>query len=103
MTDGKVPQNAPTNNLPFEVALRYLKDGRKVKRSIWGGYWYLTTNVTIDHDPIINLSNSQEPSGMIIGGKMEKLIIAFLKDGQGLAAAQPYQQDLLAEDWQIVE
>ncbi|SHL17431.1 hypothetical protein SAMN05443507_1525 [Alicyclobacillus tolerans] len=30
------------------------------------------------------------------------MIVAYLRDGAGYAPAQPYQQDLLADDWEIV-
>lgn len=32
-----------------------------------------------------------------------QLIIAVLKDSDGIAPAQPYQADILAEDWEIID
>lgn len=68
----------------FGEALQALKDGKKVTRSIWSGYWEMrhVRTTAEEYDECI-------------------MIMAFLKDG-GVAPAQPYQSDLLAEDWQII-
>ncbi|MGN4667996.1 Thoeris anti-defense Tad2 family protein [Bacillus cereus group sp. MYBK234-1] len=68
-------------NLSFGDALNELRAGKKVKRSIWGGYWRIL-------NPFV---------------QGEDWIIAFLKDNKGYAPAQPYQADMLANDWMVVE
>lgn len=78
----------------FGEALQALKDGKKVTRSIWDGYWYLAKDVAILH--------AERKYGPNAVG-MSYLIIAVLNDDNGVSAAQPYQQDLLSDDWQIVE
>lgn|SRR5574341_17366 len=87
----------PNKNLPFSQALYALKQGKKVKREIWGGYWYLANEAEVNH---IRVGDNNDP---IDGCKIDKLIIAVLRDNLGCAPAQPYQQDLLAEDWEILE
>lgn len=77
----------------FSQALEALKQGKKVKRAIWGGYWYLKSNVVVDVIP----GESMDSVGVV-----RTLIVAKLKDG-GYAPATPYQGDILAEDWEIVD
>lgn len=85
--------------LTFSEALYVLKEGRKVTRAIWNGYWfYSPSGIFMDG----NVKPTPESEGLSIcfsGG----VIIAVLADGSGYAPAQPYQSDLLAEDWLIVE
>lgn len=78
----------------FGEALQALKEGKKVTRAIWGGYWRLYPAAMIAMTGI-----QSQPDGT---GIIEDIIVAHLKDGKA-APAQPYQPDLLAEDWQIVE
>lgn len=78
----------------FGEALEHLKQGKKIRRSIWGGYWMLITETYIrcENDRI-------NPAGF----RIKNLIVAALRDDKGYAAACPYQEDILAEDWLIVE
>lgn len=64
--------------LGFDKAMEALLDGKKVTRAIWQGYWEIRDT------------------------EFGNLIVAELKSG-GKAVATPYQEDLLAFDWQIVE
>lgn len=80
----------------FGEALQALKEGKHVKRSIWGGHWSLIKNAGIAGDtPMLD--------GYTRTCNMGEIIVASLRDNGGSVPAQPYQQDLLAEDWQIVE
>jgi hypothetical protein len=72
------------DNLTFGEALEALKKGKKITRATWAGYWFY-------EQPQLNVHDMMEP-----------MIIAKLKTGE-YVSAQPYQQDLLAEDWRIVE
>lgn len=63
-----------------------LKEGRKVTRKVWDGYWVVQT--------IGNLNGSPSWTG--------QFIVAYLKNG-GTAIATPYQEDMFANDWMIVE
>jgi hypothetical protein len=79
-------------NLTFGQALELLKQGKKVRRAAWGGYWFFKKSVAVD---------------VVHGDSMDSvqtmpLIVAKLKDG-GYASAQPYQADILANDWEVVE
>jgi hypothetical protein len=77
--------------MTFELALTYLKEGKKIKREHWGGYWFY------------NLVEVLEPVGEeAVKGKFEYMIVAKLADG-GYAPAQAYQEDLLSSDWEVVE
>lgn len=71
-------------NLPFGTALEFMKEGHKVARSIWGGYWKI---------------EEWEKVGFTYS---TPLIVAYLKDG-GYAPATPYQEDILAEDWEVID
>lgn len=79
----------------FGQALEHLKVGRKVKRKDWGGYWFLAENPKAEQE----LEDGYKRSFSFENG----LIVAVLKDNGGCAPAQPYQADLLAEDWMWVE
>lgn len=68
----------------FGQALEALKEGKKVKRAHWGGYWVIENWDKIDVEYVC------------------PLIVAYLKDGR-FAPASAYQEDLLAEDWSEVE
>lgn len=76
----------------FGEALQALKEGKNIKRSIWGGFWYLANNVDANHSEV----------NEIAGFDMPQMIVAVLRNNGGSAPAQPYQADLLAEDWEIV-
>jgi hypothetical protein len=78
----------------FGEALQALKEGRKIKRETWGGYWYLATNVYGEHNA---LNSARIPFGMSV------FIIAVLEYSGIKVPASPYQTDLLAEDWEILE
>lgn len=93
----QISANVPGYPLRFNfgIALMALKEGRQVKRESWGGYWSLIQNAGVSGDaPKLN--------GYSRTAHMDNIIIAVLKDNAGCAPAQPYQQDILAEDWQIV-
>lgn len=75
--------------MTFSEALEAMKQGKWVKRSAWGGYWFIHEDVYVHGDGK--------------AGRMNPMIIACLRDGGGYAPAQAYQQDLLAEDWEIVD
>lgn len=64
----------------FGMAIEALKNGLKVTREIWGGFWQIED----------------------IEGMVAPVIVAHLKTG-GKCPATAYQEDMLAEDWKIVE
>lgn len=86
----------PNKNLSFSAALYDLKQGRKIKRAHWGGYWELWNEPILKADSVIG--NGYKKSCQFMKG----LIVATLKDFGGVAPATAYQEDLLAEDWEIV-
>ncbi|MCZ7524325.1 DUF2829 domain-containing protein [Bacillus pacificus] len=65
-----------------------LMKGRKVTRVVWGGYWCKQV--------LLGKQDTKLPewSG--------QFIVAVLKEG-GYAPAQPYQADMFANDWMVVE
>lgn len=71
----------------FGKAIEQLKQGKKIKRAGWGGYWFIA-NESIE--------------GEVIPLALNGMIIAKLKDG-GYAPGTAYQADILAEDWDVVE
>jgi hypothetical protein len=61
--------------------------GSKVTRAVWKGYWRVGEfRANINQDM-----------------KVEKLIMAVLREEKGWAPATPYTEDIFAEDWMIVE
>lgn len=99
MNDAKVPVNAPNINLPFEVALRYLKDGRKVERSGWNGKGMFLYHVPANEYPAVtkiakDTFGETVPYGAYIAMKTaQNNVVPWLAS----------QTDLLSSDWQIVE
>lgn len=75
----------------FSKALKLLKMGKKIARKNWGGYWFLSDTGKV----FVPDKNELLP--------FNQMIVARLKDGGGFIPAQPYQEDMLAEDWYEVE
>lgn len=88
-------ENVKTKNLTFGQALQALKEGKSIKRSIWGGRWYLAKDARLSGPSPIG-------GGYTMACQFSNIIVAELKDNGGVAPAQPYQADLLAEDWEVV-
>ena len=84
--------------MTFGEALEEIKQGNRVKRSSWGGYWFLAEPGGTYCGEIVD-----KKIGMCAQSKMNPMIVACLKDDGGYAPAQPYQADLLADDWEVVE
>jgi len=78
----------------FGEALQALKEGSKITREVWGGYWFISHNVEF---------SDGTGNGHQSGGIFKEIILAVLKDNRGVVPAQAYQEDLLAEDWKIVD
>lgn len=80
----------------FDLAMALLKEGVKVKRKLWGGYWFIPDKPYAGEccDPKTGLHHQFQFNSMIA---------AKLKDDGGYAPATPYQEDLLAEDWMIAK
>lgn len=82
------------SNLTFGQAIdKAIKEGKKVSRSIWGGYWYIET---------ISYNGDKEQGDYYEKNHKHKVLMAKLKDG-GFAIATPYQEDMFAQDWMVVE
>lgn len=71
--------NIVKGHLSFGDAINALHQGKKVTRSVWRGYLVIEDN---------------EEFG--------EIIVAYLADG-GKAVATPYNADMLALDWMVVE
>ena len=80
-------------NLTFGQALELLKQGYKIKRAHWLGYWYLQKKVAVD---VIHGDSMDSVKSI------SEMIVAKLADG-GYAPATPYQGDILATDWEVYE
>lgn len=90
-----VRDSTPETGLNFGQAVEALKEGNKVARKGWGGYWELFK------DPVCKQYSKDNYHSTFSFNS--GLIVATLKDGGGCAPAQPYQADILAEDWLIIE
>lgn len=83
--------------MTFSNALEHLKQGKRVARSSWGGYWFISTM------PLTGLERFEQDGERVARVySMEPVIVAKLKTG-GYAPATPYQADLLADDWGLVD
>lgn len=81
-------------DLSYSDALNVLMVGKKVTRSIWEGYWFLTRKAQV---------TETKDDDYVRSFDLNPTIFAVLKDMSGVAPAQPYQGDMLANDWMIVE
>jgi len=77
-----------TDNLSFGEALELLEAGHKVTRAVWSGYWIIAQLTNVTGDPAYD-------------DKPHKMIYAYTKYGD-IAPATPYQSDMLAKDWKLV-
>ena len=64
----------------FGFAIDCMKQGRRITREVWGGWWQVETISTIT----------------------KPVIVAYLKDGKTKSVATPYQEDILAKDWIVL-
>jgi hypothetical protein len=75
------------SGLTYSQAMEKLLDeGKLVTRKVWDGYWTVQT--------LGNLTGEPAWHG--------RFIVAKLKNG-GFAVASPYQEDMFARDWMVVE
>lgn len=81
--------------LDFGAAIQALKSGKKVARKGWGGYWFLANHPHCE---------DELAGGYVRGFDFKNgLIVAVLNDQGGCAPATAYQEDMLAEDWEVIE
>lgn len=69
---------------------RCIHKGKKVARASWEGYWFVPTTMI----------EGRDNDGDFI---MNKMVVACLKDNAGFVPATPYQDDMFAQDWMVVE
>lgn len=81
----KVIETGLTYGKAVDMAIH---EGKKATRAIWDGYWCTQT--------IAGLQSEQVPQWQ------GEFLVAVLKGG-GYAIATPYQADMHATDWMIVE
>lgn len=96
MTEMRVTDNGKMRlrkiGFGFDLAIRYLKEGRQVKRHNWGGYWFIPKFSARVYNEVTDKYSYAN-----------KMIMARLKNNGGLAPATPYMGDMLAEDWELVQ
>lgn len=88
-------KNELWTSMDFGRAIKALKSGKKVKRKAWGGHWQLFKNPSCKQENADGYNSSFS--------FQNGLILATLKDNGGCAPAQPYQADILAEDWEVLD
>lgn len=83
----------PRPVMPFEQAFSHLRAGAKIKRAGWKGYWVFLNDVSIQ---------SFNTHGEGAQTKIKQgMIVAHKADGT-FAPAMPYQDDMLALDWEVI-
>jgi hypothetical protein len=85
ITSGTLKFSDFYSGLNFGTALHFLKEGKKVKRKEWGGYWKLEHWHKAEFE------------------KPELIIVAYLEDTGRYKPATTHQEHILAEDWEVVE
>lgn len=93
-TSNKQYSKIIATGLTFGQAMdEMLLRGNMVTRKEWGGYWYRE---------IISYNGNEAPSLLHHEKYQHRVIMAKLKNG-GFAVASPYQEDMLAMDWMVVQ
>lgn len=76
--------------MDFGDAIKLVRQGNRVKRHDWGGYWFIPKyNVRVHRKTGQSFTNAND------------MIMAQIKDNGGLAPATPYMADMLADDWEL--
>ncbi|WP_078410530.1 Thoeris anti-defense Tad2 family protein [Priestia abyssalis] len=71
-----------------------IHEGKKISRSIWGGYWFYEENPSFA---------KPKEDGYVRAWEMKGVIVAVSKSMDGLIPATPFLEDMLATDWRVVE
>lgn len=82
--------------MDFGQAIKELKEGKKVARKAWDGYWFIPVHA--EGQEAVESEQICKPFAF-----NATLIVAKLKDDGGYVPAATYQEDILAEDWEVVE
>lgn len=101
-----IPQQEPTNHFDFGIALRHLKDGKRVARKGWNGkgMWLALT-------PGSTIQDTFARSGAVKAqvdheGVEEVVILPHIDmrsaDGSIVIGWLASQTDMLSEDWELV-
>lgn len=98
MSDGLVPQNAPTVNLPFEVAFRAMKNGSKISRDGWGRVGMYLYYVPAQSYPAVTKIAKDEFGEMVPYGAY-----IAMKTHENVVPWNPSQTCMCSDDWQIVD
>lgn len=94
VSDDKKYSKALESGLTFGQAMdELILHNKKISRKVWGGYWYLES---------ISYDGGEPRESLYRDNYNHVVIMAKLKTG-GYAVANPYQDDMLANDWMIVE
>jgi hypothetical protein len=81
--------------MTFELALQYLKDGMKIKRKDWEGYWFIS-DIDI---PFTYIDNGVNDGQEYLQDSKSWII---LYDKGNYCPAIFYQGDILADDWMVI-
>lgn len=99
-----MPESTPQIDFDFGIAIRLLKEGKKVCRAGWNGkgvyLWLLPT-------AIVKREWVKDPMLLSVFGEREELsclgsIRMLTATGEVLTGWLASQTDMLAEDWQVV-
>lgn len=82
--------------LDFGTAMVHLRHGQYIKRAGWQGHWFLVKNVHCQCPSPVDANYSR-------CFDFKEIIVAVLRENGGCTPAQPYQQDLLAHDWEVID
>lgn len=81
----KVIETGLTYGKAVDMAIH---EGKKVTRAIWDGYWCKQVIAGLENEQLVQWRG--------------EFLVAVLKSG-GYAIATPYQEDMHATDWMVVE
>lgn len=86
--------------MDFSKALLMLKNGHKITRKHFDGYWFINELIAVHSVNLIDGTNNVQSKLSYV---IPKVIVEKLKDEKGYAPVQPTHEDLLAEDWVVIE
>lgn len=110
-TTDQLPAMNPTTGLPFEVALRALKDGRKLQRAGWNGPNQFVVMMPALYLPPYSTQGTErkvnDRTAKWIGDDepldCQPYIAIYNAQKKWQPGWLPSQGDLFANDWQIID
>lgn len=86
--------------MDFSKALLMLKQGHKIARKNNEDYWFINELIAVHSVKLIEGTNNVQSNLSYV---IPKVIVAKLKGDKGFAPVQPTHEDILADDWVVID